>query len=477
MALSNLRTWLKDLPLPVRRMYGYGRRILRPDPIWNDPEFKRCYEWLLQTQWWSRPQLQELQLKRLRDLLTHAYENVPYYRRLFQGQGITPKDIATLQDLQKLPFTTRKDVQQNRGDLLARNMDLDKLRSLTTGGTTGIPLVTYHEDTSEAHEEAFLSRQWTWAGYRFGDRLLILRDYFIGRRDSRGRLVKWDYDTTRNALVLSTFYLSEQIMPSFIALIREFRPQFIHAFPSAVALLARYMYRHGIDDIRPSAIFCESETVYPWQRELIESQFGCKIFAGYGDTEMAVSAWECECHQGYHWAMEYGILEIVDETGRPVTEEGQAGIVVGTGFYTYAMPMIRYRTDDIARYTQRQCRCGRELPLITDIEGRLHEVFVTSDDELIPVGILRIGSPGYNNVEQFQFLQEKKGELVLKIVMAPSFSKADAHLILDELSTQFHGKMQVQLVFVDNIPRTSRLKHQILDQRLRVTFSESRWAT
>src|SRR3972149_8633307 len=110
MALTGLRTRLRDQPLTIRRLYGYGRRVLWPCPTWRDPEFKRCYKSLLQTQWWSREQLLELQLKRLHNLLSYAYTNVPYYQLLFGEHRITSKDIATIDDLQKLPILTRKDI-------------------------------------------------------------------------------------------------------------------------------------------------------------------------------------------------------------------------------------------------------------------------------------------------------------------------------------------------------------------------------
>ena len=473
MAASRLRSKFKDQPLAIRRLYGYGRRVLWPCPTWRDPEFKRCYKSLLQTQWWSREQLLELQLKRLHNLLSYAYTNVPYYQLLFGEHRITPKDIATIDDLQKLPILTRKDIQQNHDHFMPRTEYAKKLLQVTTGGTTGIPLNLLYDATVDAHEEAFRLRQWTWAGYRFGDRLLLMHDDFIGRGNHRGKDVKWDYETTRNALVLSTFHLNERNMPDFIALIRDFNPQYIDSFPSALGLVASYMRRHSMTGIRPKAIFCESETLFDWQRELIESQFGCKIFAGYGDSERAVDAVECEYHQGYHICMEYGILEIVDAEGRPVTEEGQAGRAVGTGLDTYSMPMIRYDTGDIVKYTQKICRCGRDSPLIAKVEGRLQEFVVTADDELIAVGILQIRSSGYNKVEQFQFFQEKKGELALKIVPGPVYSANDALLILDELSSQFHGKMKVELEVVDHIPRTSRGKYRFLEQRLGVRFCGS----
>ena len=210
-----------------------------------------------------------------------------------------------------------------------------------------------------------------------------------------------------------------------------------------------------------------------WQRELIESQFGCKIFAGYGHSERAVDAVECERHQGYHLSMEYGILEVVDDAGRPVTEEGQMGRAIGTGLDTYSMPMIRYDTEDIVQYTQRKCSCGRNVPLISGIEGRVQEFIVTADDELISLAAIHVRTPSYNNVVQFQFLQESKGELTLRIVPSPNYSAEDTRQILEELRTQFHSKVKIEPEFVDGIPRTARGKYRFLDQRLAIGFGNN----
>ncbi len=467
MVRLGLQTRLKAQPLTLRRVYGYGRRVFRPDTIWQDPEFKRYYDWLLETQWWSRKQLLELQLERLHGLLDYAYTNIPFYRDLFDDHGLTPRDIATLDDLKKIPIIKKEDIRRNGRKFLPDNGKAEKLHAKTTGGTTGTPLVLYYDDTVHAHEEAFRMRQWHWAGYRPGDRLLVMRDDFLGR-DGPDGIIKWDYETTQNALVLSTFHLNEQSLPGFVALAGQFRPQYIEAFPSALGLMANYMRRHDISGIHPNAIFCESENLLGWQRELIELQFGCRIFAGYGDSERAVDAVECEHHRGYHLSMEYGILEIVDDAGRPVTEEGQLGRAIGTGLDTYSMPMIRYDTEDIVQFTQRECTCGRNMPLISGIEGRAQEFIVTADEELISLASINVRTPSYNNVEQFQFLQENKGELTLRIVPSPTYSAEDTRQILEELRAQFHNKVRIEPDFVDSIPRTARGKYRFLDQRLGV---------
>ncbi len=392
--LSALSSFRKQLPLPVRMGYGWLKRKFVSHPVWDSEEFKRYYQWLQETQWWSRDQLEALQLEQLRALVQHAYENVPYYRRVFDERRLKPTDISTLNDLQRLPILTKEDVRNNFEDLIARNIDRARLRYHTTGGSTGRPLALYCDKyTRDPHELAFILRQWGWAGYRFGDELVTLRDNTITGSERNGKRAWWDYITDNNELVLSSTDMSEENMYKYVEKIRKFRAKFINAFPSSLEILARFMRRNGVGGISAAAIFCESETLYPWQRELIESQFGCRILAGYGMTERVADAVECEQHEGYHVNMEYGILELLGKDGEPITQAGTLGRVVGTGFDTYCMPLIRYLVDDLAVYASGKCSCKRQSVLIQDFKGRIREFIVSKTGKLVPLNALYNSGP------------------------------------------------------------------------------------
>lgn len=475
MATAPVRNWFQNRSLRFRQTYGFVRRQILPDAEITDNNYRRLLTWLEETQWWPEYRLRELQLFRLRALLNHAYRHVPYYHNLFNKHHIRPADIHSLEDLQMIPVTTRADVHQNVEAFIPANVDRKKLHTVHTGGTTGVPLTIYYDALTHAQEEAFRIRQWRWAGYRQGDRVLVLRDDFYGRRGPQGALIKWDYETTHNALILSTFHLNQAVMPEYIRMIREFQPQYIDAFSSALGILAIHMKEQGVEDIRVRAVFLESETIYPWQRKLIQEQFGCYVYGAYGNSERAMDAVECEQHDGYHHCMEYGIIEILDERGYPVTKEGAAGVVTGTGLNTFCMPMIRYRTDDIAYYTSRRCSCGRDTPLIAHIEGRTQDVIVTRNDELVPVGVLHIRALAYQKLRQFQFHQDTKGELTIRVIPGPMFGEEDAKVILEELNEQFHGQMTTKLIYVEDIPRTARGKYRFMDQELRLSFQDENW--
>jgi phenylacetate-CoA ligase len=204
-SISNIR---KDLPLTLRVGYGWVKRKFWPNPIWGSEDFDRTLTWLQKTEWWSKDQLEEMQLKELQDLVKHAYEYVPYYRRIFDERRLKPDDIVKLDDLQKLPTITREDVRDNLDDLIMRNIDRSRLIRTITNGTTGKPLTLYGDKyTIIARDFAFMMRQWYWAGYKCADRLVTLRGNIICQNitklDRKGLRRCWDYNTNSNELVLS----------------------------------------------------------------------------------------------------------------------------------------------------------------------------------------------------------------------------------------------------------------------------------
>jgi phenylacetate-CoA ligase len=475
--LSLLSSFRKQLPLPARMGYGWLKRKFVPHPIWDDDEFKRLYQWLQETQWWSRDQLEELQLEQLRAMVQHAYENVPYYRRVFDERRLKPKDISTLDDLQKLPLLTKEDVRKNSEDLIARNSDRRRLRYETTGGSTGVPLGVYHDKyTTDLREWAFILRQWGWVGYRFGDGLVTLRGNLSTRLQREGKRMWWDYNTDSNEVVLSPTDMSEENMYKYVELIKEFRPKFIYAVPSPLEILARFMRRNGVSDIGVKAVFCSSETLYPWQRELIESQFGCKVFDYYGLTEYVAGAAECERREGYHVNMEYGILELIDKDGEPITEAGTSGRVVGTGFGNHCMPLLRYSTDDLAEYASCKCSCKRESVVVRKFIGKGREFIVSKTGQIVPLipWCTSVHTPIWGKIRELKFIQEREGELIARIVRVPSFSETE---ITQEFLKDFYGPLNeeefsMKVEFVDRLPRTERGKIGFLEQKIPIELED-----
>ena len=273
---------------------------------------------------------------------------------------------------------------------------------------------------------------------------------------------------------MSSYHMTDDNLPRYIKKMREFRPKFIQAYPSAITILARFMRQNGVEPF-PSlkAILCGSENLYPAQRQLLEDTFQCRVYSWYGHAERVVLAGECERSTYYHVFPEYGITELVRDDGSPIRNDDETGIIVGTGLDNYAMPLIRYQTDDLAVRARETCTCGREYSLLKKVEGRwLQEFIITRNDRPISITAINMHSDVFDNVGQFQFYQDKKEEVVLNIVRKGTYTDRDTEYIRRELVRKLGDDINLVIRFVDYIPRTQRGKHRFLIQKLPIAFGQ-----
>jgi len=464
-----LRSFVNSLPYSIKQgaKYIYGAI---PPRFRYSKVFWDTYNFLQESQWWSKTKLEEYQMKELNKLLYHAYENVPYYRKIFDERGLKPKDIQDFNDLQLLPYLTKEDVRNNFNDLMAKNLPKSMFQYVSTSGSTGIPLQFYEEKgVTGAREIAFHWRMRGWIGYSFTDKCAVLRGNVV-KKSERNKRAWWEYNSVDKLVILSLYDMTEENLFKYVKKLNEFQPKFIQAYPSGITILARFMREHDIDLIYPiKAILCGSENLYSSQREMLEETFKCRVFSWYGHTEKAVLAGECEKSTYYHIFPEYGVTELIRSDGSPVNHEGGVGEIVGTGFNNYAIPFIRYKTGDLAVYAQRKCSCGRNYQLIEKVEGRLQEFIVAKDGHLISLGDMQIFFV-FDNVKQFQFYQVKEGEVVFKIVKKDTYTEEDTSHILRSLYDRIGGSVKVYIEFVDKIPRTDSGKYRFLIQKLSVNF-------
>ncbi|MFC2088975.1 phenylacetate--CoA ligase family protein, partial [Calditrichota bacterium] len=399
------------MPLSLRRAYGGTKRLVSRHWLWDSKEFQNYFDFLQKSQWWSLEELKNYQLEQLKELVKFVYEKVPYYQRSFKEKRLKPSDIKTLDDLQLLPLITKEEVREHIDEFIPVCVDKSNLKMWVTGGTSGIPLTMYLDSFySSMIEEAFSLRQRVWAGYKQYDRKMNLR------RDTGGFHPYnkcWDYYNKENELVLNSHEMAEKNMVEFVKVINKFRPIWLVGFPSGLEVFARFIKRNNIDLPPIKAIFSGSEALYPNQRDFIESGFNSTLFSGYGMSERVVDAIECEQHSGYHYNMEYGILELLDENNEPIKEPGISGVVVGTGFHNNVMPLIRYQMFDVAVYADKKCACNRNLPLVKSFKGRIREYFVGRTGKLVPLQLIWSGrQPVWSKIQEMKYFQEREGKVV-----------------------------------------------------------------
>jgi len=428
---------------------GYGLKIYRRE---YGRKFHAALKEFEERQWWSAEKLRDYQNEKLRALIKHSYENVPFYKNKMNACGIRPDDIKSVDDLALIPILTRDDVKANFDDLVARNYKRSQLIMGHTSGTTGSPLEFLYDRWICLIKNVFDWRVKNDAGIKLGDKLAL----FLGRMVvpiSRSVPPFWRWNYIFNHLYFSSFHMSAGNLRKYVEQLKRFRPLAVEGYPSTIYIIARYLISQSMT-FPVRAVFTSSETLLPIQREAIENAFACKIFDFYGLAERVAFASECSCHEGHHINTDFGITEILDGDGNRCSP-GQLGRIVATGFHNYGMPLIRYKTSDLSSLREKRCSCGRQFPLMEDVTTKAEDIITTPDGRYISSSILTHPFKPMHSVAESQIIQEDREHIRIKLVVLSSYTDADAKYLLNELGKRLGGGMKIEVELVDSIPRTA----------------------
>ncbi|MBM2826341.1 MAG: hypothetical protein HW403_405, partial [Dehalococcoidia bacterium] len=322
------------------------------------------------SQWLARDEIRDLQWRKLRALVHHAYSHVPYYRRIMDDLGIGPEAIRTPQDYARLPILTKAEVNAHREEMVAENFPKSRLIKTASGGSTGAPVALYHDPEMVASYRALKLRNFQWVGWRPGDAWVRLwgSAFDVAPHQAlRQRL----WDKVGRVMVLPCFEMSDKTMERYARALASFEPDIIEAYVTPMHLFARFLQARGGPTIRPRGIICSAEMLFSHQRELIQEVFGCKVFNRYGGREMGDVAHECEAGS-MHINAESIYVEFIRD-GRPA-EPGVPGEIILTALDLYGMPLLRYQVEDIGAPRAGGCPCGRGLPTMEMVEGRIQDI-------------------------------------------------------------------------------------------------------
>ncbi|RJP25035.1 MAG: phenylacetate--CoA ligase family protein [Deltaproteobacteria bacterium] len=414
----------------------------------------RAYRDLLEkSQWFSRDELIAYQEERLRRLVSHAYETVPYYRKLFDGLKLKPGDIRERGDLVKLPVLTREDIKKNFNALVSTAIPSRKLRGGHTSGTTGSPLEVLYDPAAVSMTYAALDRQYRWAGCqlgRKGDRVTVARGNVIVPL-AKARPPFWRTNRAMNQLLLSSFHMSARNLAEYFRAIEQFAPAVLDGYPSTLYILAKYLRNRG-RRFPLKAVISSSETLYDFQRSTIEESFQCKVFDYYALAERVVFATECDRHEGHHLCMEYGITEILDGNNSPLPD-GRCGKLVGTALANFGMPLIRYQTNDQTALRSVPCSCGRGLDLMDDVTTKAEDILTLKDGRVISPSVLTHPFKPLTSIEESQIVQEKPDWIIVKIVPGRTFSGSDRRHLIEEMRERLGEEVRIDIEIVESCPR------------------------
>ncbi|MDJ0594137.1 MAG: hypothetical protein QNJ72_29875 [Pleurocapsa sp. MO_226.B13] len=424
---------------------GYLRKFLRRGSL-----FYQLLQELEENEQLSYEQLIDYQNQKLRSTIQHAYQTVPYYRRLFDRLEVNPKAIETIDDLRVLPVMSKTNVRGKEKQFISNAVPL-KFKTATSG-TTGTPVNLFRDYYSINFEHASIWRQKRWSKCGFDELTVRIRGDVVVPHDVT-KPPFWKYIPSENLLMMSSYHLSDRFIPYYLEKLRSFNSFIIEAFPSTIYRLARYMQLYQELPIKVKAVFTSAETLFPHQRQVIEEYFG-QVFDHYGQSERVAYIARCE-HGNYHYAMDYSLIEFLP------TEQNDLYKVVGTTFHNRAMPLIRYDTGDFVRINNydRFCSCGRAFPLVESIEGRIEDYVVTPSGKY--VGAMGISFLNVNNLIEAQIIQEKLNLLRVLIVATENFTARDEKVLLRNIQQRVGYEMKIAIEKTDKIQRTKRGKLKI----------------
>jgi phenylacetate-CoA ligase len=409
----------------------------------------------------SRAEVVALKEKTLGEALRFAVDNVPIYKPYRRAVEKLPPVAA----LREFPLVKKSTILERFEEFVCDPAVRPRHYETTTGGTSGRQLKILVGDDAQGIEMAFMHRQWARVGYTHRARKATFRGVAFPRA-SEG--VFWQLNPVYREIQVSPVAMTETMLPEYWRRIVDFSPEFLHGYPSAISLLARWVIRHGLRGQGPHirAALLGSEGCTADQRAVIEDAFQTRVFTWYGHSERLVLGGECEHSSDYHQFPDYGWLEILDEQGCEVGV-GERGEVVGTGFLNRVMPLIRYRTGDYATRLEPHCVCGRNWDRFTAVEGRWkQEMIVGRDGALLSLAALNVHGPQFARVARYQYYQDTPGRFEIRVVPDSDFTEEDRHAIAATYARKLGNVADVTVRVVDTIPLTSRGKLKLLDSQL-----------
>jgi phenylacetate-CoA ligase len=404
----------------------------------------------------------EREVRRRLARLWAAARTTPYYRPVLDGLGV---DSPTLTDLARLPVLTKEEVRRNTDAMLV--VPKSELDEVMTGATsTGSALSVYLDKDRSVKEWAFLTHLWSRCGYRPGDRLAVLG--FRGMTHVTDPATRpWVWEPGTRELRLSPLRLVPSIMDRYLDLAGRFRVAFFYGYPSALAILAAHARNVGWSPPASlKGVLFMSESVRPFQREVIAEGFGpIPTMAAYGLSEKVAIAGEVPGRPDeYEFEPLYGVAELVDPARRPIATAGEQGTLVGTGFVSFGMPLLRYDTGDLATFVEAPSAANRWRLRVRDIVGHYwQEYMVTREGGLITPTVLY---PNNRLVREFMFVQDEPGVVTVLIVPEDAVGRGRLEPLLDAMTKRGDGLMSVRLQVVDEIPPTPRGKRVLVEQHL-----------
>lgn len=444
-------------PQPMKSLAGRAYRTIPPSLRYGQA-YTRFQHEAAEVESWDAKTIRSHQIRALRDSLMAAAK-APYYSATFAGRGLNPAKFDSLEQLTDYPLLTKQDIILHREQMVNPEFDASQRLYMTTGGSSGVPVGFYlHKGVSRPKEQAYLEAQWSRRGYRVGDRVAVIRG---GVTSSRARGDICYYDATRNWLILSSSHLTLERLPEYVVALNRFRPQHLHAYPSAALMLARGLGQTGLKlGFDLTSVLCGSERLTSESQQYLESTLGARVFHWYGHSERTVLAGQGRTSDHLHFCPTYGFVEFGEPDANGHRE------VIGTSFHNHVMPLIRYRTGDYVRVVDDECltsgETGANWCTVSEVAGREHEFLVSATGRHISLTAINMHDRIFDGLMAVQFRQRNEGAVELCFQPGRQWTSDREAQIHAGLMKKLGDDFTLTLREVNEVEKTKGGKHRWL---------------
>ena len=390
------------------------------------------------------------QMSMTRNIIKHAYANSYFYKNKFDEAHIKPNNINRLEDISKIPFTKKEEIQRMPlNNIISNNYDINNAVIRSTSGSTGIPLVVYVNKGGVSIDSAVWLRALFENGLKLLDKVAVLPNPNIYSRMINQK------KTYQKLGIMRRKYINVLDDPQTqLSLLEKYKPNIIRSYPSYLTVLLNEKNR--LKNVKPRSVFTTAELLDSESRKLITNSFDTELFDYYASEEFNLIAWECSEHSGYHVNIDNLLVEIVSKHGESLPP-GEQGEIVITSLSNYAMPMIRYKIGDVGKIVEDKCSCGVTFPLLQVLEGRKDDFLISPNGSIISPrtlsDIFQYSLRTSLGINQFKIIQEKINMLKIYLVVDNNYDKLDTTLaqVEKEVKKVLSNEVNIEYVFVDKI--------------------------
>jgi len=403
--------------------------------------------------------LADYRLMRLRAIVRHAYEAVPFYHQLFDKAGVRPDDIRTLDHLPRLPLTTKAELQaQPTESILARGLNPGKLKKERTSGSTGRPFTVRSSPGDEVRKRAIYMRALLEIGLRLTDRQVFLT-VETGPHNHFRWLQALGLGRRTNEPVFNC-------LKSHLDHLERMRPDFVLGYPSALRQVALAIQARGGNSIRPRLICSVAEVLDQDTLRILESVFQSSVIDLYSATEFGNIAWQCPLSGLRHVNADWLIIEVLRGDGSPAIP-GELGTLACTALRLQAMPFIRYVLGDLGVAADRPCECGCAFPSLGMIEGRTVDQIRHPDGKMLSPYQFTCSLEQIPGIRQYQVTQVSSGHLLVLLAPVRGYENAARSEAQARCRTLMGENASVSVRIVESIPNEPSGKFRVVRSRMR----------